>query len=126
MIFCGGFLVIYWWRYRRAEKRGESHISDATAVVPETTNIDDQVVTSEPSRPADNRALEVSPTKFKLFLYALFTAYIAVLIRCIYRYVFLISQVGPVAHTSSIPEMALGWGSTLMQNETLFLILDGA
>jgi len=25
----------------------------------------------------------------------------------------------------SIPEMALGWGSTLMQNETLFLIFDG-
>ena len=26
----------------------------------------------------------------------------------------------------SIPEMAMGWGSTLMQNETSFLILDGA
>ena len=28
--------------------------------------------------------------------------------------------------TLSIPEMALGWGSSLMQNETLFLIFDGA
>jgi hypothetical protein len=26
----------------------------------------------------------------------------------------------------SIPEMAMGWGSTLMQNETSFLVLDGA
>lgn len=25
-----------------------------------------------------------------------------------------------------VPEMALGWGSSLMQDETLFLILDGA
>jgi hypothetical protein len=25
----------------------------------------------------------------------------------------------------SIPEMQMGWGSTLMQNETTFLILDG-
>lgn len=26
----------------------------------------------------------------------------------------------------SIPEMQMGWGSSLMQNETTFLILDGA
>lgn len=28
--------------------------------------------------------------------------------------------------SSSIPEMALGWGSTLMQNEATFMVLDGA
>jgi len=26
----------------------------------------------------------------------------------------------------SIPEMAMGWGSTLMQNEATFMSLDGA
>jgi len=31
-----------------------------------------------------------------------------------------------VSADDSIPEMAMGWGSTLMQNETLFLIFDGA
>ncbi|PMD34255.1 RTA1-domain-containing protein [Hyaloscypha variabilis F] len=47
-----------------------------------------------------------------VFLYCAIVAfaYLTVLARCIYR----------------LPEMAGGWGNRLMQNETEFLILDGA
>ncbi|KAF3349506.1 hypothetical protein VdG2_02352 [Verticillium dahliae VDG2] len=48
--------------------------------------------------------------KVQKFIWAITGAYIAIIVRCIYR----------------IPEMQTGWASELMQNETLFLILDGA
>ena len=46
---------------------------------------------------------------FRMFCYAIGVAFITIWIRCIYR----------------LPEMAGGWGNTLMRNETEFLILDG-
>jgi hypothetical protein len=48
--------------------------------------------------------------KLHMFCWAIVAAYLAVLARCIYR----------------LPEFASGWGSDLQQNETTFLILDGA
>ncbi|KAL4782633.1 RTA1 like protein-domain-containing protein [Aspergillus varians] len=48
--------------------------------------------------------------RFYLFCAAEVWAYVTVLVRCIYR----------------LPEMAGGWGNSLMQNEVEFLILDGA
>ena len=45
---------------------------------------------------------------FKLFLAALFTSYLTILVRCVYRVI----------------EMAGGWGNSIMQNETIFLVLD--
>jgi len=47
--------------------------------------------------------------KFRLFVFGVVLAYIAILIRCIYR----------------IPELASGWASPLFQNETDFIVLDG-
>jgi hypothetical protein len=46
--------------------------------------------------------------KFKWFLYALVTAYVTIMARCIYR----------------VAEMAGGWGNPIMRNETVFLVLD--
>jgi hypothetical protein len=119
-------MVIYWWRYRQAEKRGEVHGSRKASSASEPTNMDGQVVNSELSATQESQAQRVSPIKFKLFIYALLTAYIAVLVRCVYRYVNVVPLALDNADSISIPEMALGWGSALMQNETLFLILDGA
>lgn len=47
--------------------------------------------------------------KVKLFGAMIVLAYVTVLIRCIYR----------------LPEMAGGWGNSLMRNEKEFLLLDG-
>ena len=46
---------------------------------------------------------------FRLFCVAIGIAFIAIWIRCIYR----------------LPEMAGGWGNTLMRKENEFLLLDG-
>lgn len=48
-------------------------------------------------------------TKFRLFCGALITAYVGILIRCIYR----------------IPELLGGWANELMRNEVDFIILEG-
>lgn len=47
--------------------------------------------------------------KVRLFGWLIALAYITILIRCIYR----------------VPEMAGGWGNSLMRNEKEFLLLDG-
>ncbi|KAF2641186.1 sphingoid long-chain base transporter RSB1 [Massarina eburnea CBS 473.64] len=49
-------------------------------------------------------------TKFRLFVGAIFVAYLSILTRCIYR----------------IPELSGGWGSDLMRNEPEFIALEGA
>ncbi|SPO01499.1 related to phospholipid-translocating ATPase [Cephalotrichum gorgonifer] len=95
MIFCGGLMVVYLWRRHhglklRATQGGVSGSSTPTAVP------------TKPVTPEDK--------KVQTFIYAITAAYIAVIIRCVYR----------------IPEQQKGWGNDLMQNETLFLILDGA
>lgn len=47
--------------------------------------------------------------RFKYFLVAFVTAYITIFIRCAYR----------------IAEMSGGWRNPIMQNEVLFIVLDG-
>jgi hypothetical protein len=81
MAFCGMFMVVYWWRYRRASKRGELEPpKDTTPVngdIPSGSTSPDQTQ----ARPETTR----QESRFKLFIWALLIAYIAVLIRCIYR-----------------------------------------
>jgi hypothetical protein len=87
MAFCGGFMVIYWWRYRRAAQRGELDM-DATG---HTTNGAKPQLPGQ-TDPAANTpdanidtGIEDKGRSFTLFIYALLVAYVAVLIRCIYR-----------------------------------------
>ncbi|KAH7173351.1 RTA1 like protein-domain-containing protein [Fusarium flagelliforme] len=94
MVFCGGLMLIYMWRRHKAIKNG--------AAVREG---DESSMSG-----GDVKVIRASDKKTKMFVCALAVAYVAIIIRCIYR----------------IPEMQMGWGSTLMQNETTFLILDGA
>jgi hypothetical protein len=87
MAFCGGFMVVYWWRYRRAAQRGELDM-DATG---DTTNgakpqVLNQADTSANTPDANiDSGTEDKGRSFTLFIYALLVAYVAVLIRCIYR-----------------------------------------
>ncbi|KAF4982361.1 hypothetical protein FZEAL_2013 [Fusarium zealandicum] len=94
MIFCGGLMLLYLWRRRRALNAGSRRLQSSGGELAARD--------SKPARPGDKRA--------KIFVYAITVAYVAIIVRCIYR----------------IPEMQMGWGSDLMQNETTFLILDGA
>lgn len=48
-------------------------------------------------------------TKFRLFLVAIVSSYLTILVRCAYR----------------IPELADGWRSELMRNEAEFIVLEG-
>ncbi|KAL2208323.1 RTA1-domain-containing protein [Sarocladium strictum] len=56
-----------------------------------------------------SQAVRESQKRVKVFVIALAVAYTAILCRCIYR----------------IPEMAMGWGSSLMRNEATFMTFDG-
>ncbi|KAL8668782.1 MAG: hypothetical protein Q9168_006607 [Polycauliona sp. 1 TL-2023] len=47
--------------------------------------------------------------KFRLFAFGLCTAYVTILVRCIYR----------------VAELAGGWGNSIMQNEAEFIVLEG-
>ena len=51
----------------------------------------------------------LSSMRFKLFLYSLVVAFLALFTRCVYR----------------IAEMAGGWRNEIMQNEVDFIVLDG-
>jgi hypothetical protein len=51
----------------------------------------------------------LASTKFRLFVYGFTLAYVAILVRCIYR----------------IVEMAGGWANPVMQFEPAFIALDG-
>lgn len=48
-------------------------------------------------------------TKFRLFVFAIVTAYVTILARCAYR----------------IPELSEGWRSEIMRNEVEFIVLEG-
>lgn len=48
-------------------------------------------------------------TRFRLFCFAIITAFIGIFVRCVYR----------------IPELTGGWRSELMRNEVEFIVLEG-
>lgn len=68
--------------------------------------------------------------KFRVFVFGIAGAYAAVLIRCIYRYVFdppftLLCEM-ELTFGGRIAEMAGGWGNEIMQDEVSFLVLDSS
>ncbi|KAF4953930.1 hypothetical protein FSARC_12286 [Fusarium sarcochroum] len=94
MVFCGGLVLIYVWRRRKSlVHQGEGTAAYEFHAAP----------TGYDTSSAQERR------QAKLFVWVIITAYIAIVVRCVYR----------------IPEMSMGWGSELQKNETLFLILDG-
>ncbi|KAH6693498.1 RTA1 like protein-domain-containing protein [Plectosphaerella plurivora] len=95
MTFCGGLILAYVWRRRKA---GPTH---------DTNKRGRSLPPCARGTPED---VSRSGKRAKMFIWGLAVAYVAIVARCIYR----------------IPEMAMGWGSTLMQNEATFMSLDGA
>lgn len=83
-------MVIYWWRYRRAANRGElaprSIVTSKEKTTPHNTTGDSAGSTS-PAVDIEGQSLASASEgrNFTLFIYALLLAYVAVLIRCIYR-----------------------------------------
>ncbi|KAI8648168.1 hypothetical protein NCS57_01484600 [Fusarium keratoplasticum] len=90
MLGCGLLMVIFWKRYQLLKHDGKK------------TERRDVLI-------QDGQVDSTEYRNLRWFVWAIFAAYILIIIRCIYR----------------VPEMALGWGSSLMQNEALFYILDG-
>jgi hypothetical protein len=81
MAFCGMFMVIYWWRYRQASKRGELDERK------ESVSSDGIDASGDPTTQHDHDSTTAQKEKRKLtlFIYALLLAYVTILIRCIYR-----------------------------------------
>lgn len=104
MVFCGGLIVVFWWRYRqdaagRAEREAQAgqingEAGNSTPAEEGTTTPvnDSEIASAEPTiatpvNPLSGRGPAPTAKQFKRFCWALFVAYMAVLIRCIYRYV---------------------------------------
>lgn len=106
MIFCGGLMVIYWWRYRkdsagraeRAQQQQQGHQiqnnqgtvlgseGSSENITPDQTA--SQFLEAETTGKKTQQYIMGPPPKagdLKKFVWALFIAYMAVLIRCIYR-----------------------------------------
>jgi len=82
-------MVIYWWRYRRAAKHGELVSTAATDKPADGERVarDELTIPRANSNSDVTRSIDVAADgpKFTLFIYALLVAYLAVLVRCIYR-----------------------------------------
>lgn len=92
MSVCGLLVLLFIWKYQKAKK-------GSVAVATEAEKSQYHSISTDPKE----------RKKLMMFCSAVALAYLAILIRCIYR----------------LPEMAGGWGNALMRNEKEFLILDG-
>ncbi|KAM6536172.1 hypothetical protein FALCPG4_002189 [Fusarium falciforme] len=101
MVVCGILMLIYIHRYRNARKL-------ATYTV--DCGEDGIISTDSTDSPSTSHRTPQSDKRVKKFIYSITIAYIAIIIRCIYR----------------IPEMASGWGSSIMRDEATFMVFDGA
>ncbi|KAM5342208.1 hypothetical protein ACJ41O_015239 [Fusarium nematophilum] len=101
MVVCGGLMLIYIQRYRQAQKSGACTVYSG----------DDGIISTDSANPASTCYRTVgSDKRVRHFVYSLTVAYTAIIVRCIYR----------------IPEMASGWGSSIMRSEATFMVFDGA
>ncbi|KAM5346013.1 hypothetical protein ACJ41O_011874 [Fusarium nematophilum] len=92
MAVCGGLML---WYYRRRSQHAKSY--GYATVTPSDTSF------------MGTKATFLGHDRVQVFVWAISAAFVAIIIRCIYR----------------IPEMASGWGSDLMKDELAFLICDG-
>jgi hypothetical protein len=102
MIVCGAYMVWFWLRFRRdsAGRGGASNFSKDGAGIE---------LLPKGHYEVDRRTNGAITFKFKVFCWSIVFAFLAVLTRCVYRCV----------------EMISGWGSSVMQHEPNFLGMDG-
>jgi hypothetical protein len=94
MIGCGLLIIIVMWRYIRAAGRGEVPVHSHPSAVG-AGNGTGTPTSGESTTPTLNgHGQKRSPwemvrpnTRFRLFLWVLAVAYVAIIVRCIYRYV---------------------------------------
>lgn len=82
MIFCGGLMVLYLLRRQRGLKSGPARVGSSAA------EDDDSEGFGGESLPPYRRASPEMNRKVEIFIYAVSAAYLAIIARCIYRYVF--------------------------------------
>lgn len=105
MVVCGGIIALFVWNYRKA--KGNPSIQ-----APQSQYQQDKVIDPH------------ARSRLHTFSWALAVAYLTILIRCCYRYVQTPTPHISTLTTASVPEMASGWAGDLMQNESIFLVLD--
>lgn len=78
MVFCGGLMVYYLWNRHRGLKRGQERLQTAQGDGPDAPDAPGPYLgPMKPAGPSDR--------KTKIFLYAITVAYVAIIIRCVYR-----------------------------------------
>lgn len=97
----GGAYMVWFWQRRRRDQRRPSGRKDQGS--------DGAELLPKGNYELDRRTNGALTSKFKIFCWSIVFAFAAVLIRCIYRCI----------------EMISGWGSEIMQDEASFLVLDG-
>lgn len=80
MVFCGGLMLFYIWRRHRALKSGPERVQSSRGETYEMGGLS--------TTPHDTEAARSKDNKTKFFIYIITAAYVAIIIRCIYRYVF--------------------------------------
>ena len=124
MVVCGILMLVYQRRYQNSRHPAARYSSSSGNE--SVTPIADFDQLDMPHR------TEQSDKRTQQFIYSLVVAYVSIIIRCIYRFVFHIlppSVIRPLSlltRSNSIPEMAAGWGSAIMRNEPTFMVFDGS
>lgn len=115
MVVCGGLMLVYIRRYRRAQKMCTYTVD----------SVDNNIISTDSDNPSRSHRTLESDKRVKQYIYSLVVAYMAIIVRCIYRFVFLSCTTHSELTVDSIPEMASGWGSKIMRNEATFMVFDG-
>lgn len=108
MVFCGMLIVVFMWRYIKAAGRGEVLVHEHPSSTPLNSNGSGNRHQTGAGTPTSGQSASptlnahgapgvgekrsawemVKPsTGFRMFLWALAVAYVAIIVRCIYRYV---------------------------------------
>lgn len=96
MSICGFVVLDFFLARRRARSQPKIEMEGTRNTSLEATTLSNDTATK-------------SPLRFRIFCFAIGVAFVAILIRCVYR----------------VPEMAGGWGNPRMRDEPVFLSLDG-
>ncbi|KAH6693497.1 RTA1 like protein-domain-containing protein [Plectosphaerella plurivora] len=108
MVACGGLMVLFWHRRRQGGMSGLSRIDSGTTRLWNHNTSEVNLVGGNVK--SVSRGTPQEQKRMRIYVWSIAVAYIAILVRCIYR----------------VPDMISGYGSDLQKNETLFLVLDGS
>lgn len=87
MVACGGVMVLFVLRRRKGKKAGLDKINSSTTRLWDQGVLTPKSERSPPQMPAHAAGKQLEQKRVQRFIYALSVAYVAILVRCIYRYV---------------------------------------